>query len=222
VIAGIILAAGSSSRLGRPKQLLPLAGEPLIRHTVRRVLESSLDHVFVVIGDDADAVRDALEDLPVQFVPNPRAADGQSTSVVAGIRALLDTAEINDGQEPEAAIMLLGDQPTIDPEIIDEVIRHWRETSAPVVAARYRDVVSSPILFASPIFPELLQLQGDTGARNIVRSKRETGELATVTVDRPAPQDVDTEDDYQRLVATFSPSTSAEPEDGSQNPSVSQ
>lgn len=203
MIAGVILAAGHSLRLGRPKQLLPLAGEPLIRHTVRRVLESSLDEVIVVIGDDADAVRDALEGLPVQIVTNPLAIAGQSTSVVAGLTALLGAPESASGREPEAVVMLLGDQPTIDPAVINAVIQQWHESNAPVIATRYSDILGSPILFASSLFPELLQLHGDIGARDIVRAKRDTGELTTVTVNLPAPPDVDTEEDYQRLLAAF-------------------
>lgn len=204
MIAGIILAAGRSSRLGRPKQLLPLAGEPLIRHTVRRVLESSLDRVLVVVGSDSDAVREALEGFPVLFVPNPRAADGQSTSVVAGVRALSDI-EPAGNLDIEAVVMLLGDQPTINPSVIDTVIQRWRESNAPIAAARYTDLMGSPVLFARSLFPDLLQLQGDTGARDILRAKRETGNLELIPIDRPAPQDVDTEEDYQRLLATFTP-----------------
>ncbi len=205
MIAGIILAAGRSSRLGRPKHLLPLADEPIIRHTARRVRASTLDEVLVVIGEDADAVRDALEGLPVRLVVNPRAAEGQSTSVVAGMTALLNASQTAGSRAVEAVVMLLGDQPTIDPETIDGVIHRWRESGAPVAAAHYCDLLGSPILFASPLFPELLRLQGDIGAREIVRAKRETGELATVTVDRPAPQDVDTDEEYQRLLASFTP-----------------
>ena len=204
MIAGIILAAGSSSRLGRPKQLLTLAGEPLIRHTVLHALESVLDRVLVVIDDDSGAIVKALEGLPVQLVPNSRAVEGQSTSVVAGIRALMD-AEAEGPDQVEAVVMLLGDQPTIDPAVIDAVIQHWRESNAPIVAACYLDLMGSPVLFASTLFPDLLQIQGDTGARNILRAKRQSGEIASVLVDRYAPPDVDTEEDYRRLLETFKP-----------------
>jgi molybdenum cofactor cytidylyltransferase len=182
---------------------LPLAGEPLIRHTVRRALASSLDHVIAVVGDHGDAVREALEGLAVQIVVNPRAAEGQSTSVVAGVRELLDASEAEGNSEAEAVVILLGDQPTIDPGIIDAVIRRWRESNTPVTAARYTDLVGSPVLFARTLFPDLLRLQGDTGARDILRAKRLTGDLTTVTVEHPAPRDVDSEEDYQRLLATF-------------------
>ncbi len=123
VIAGIVLAAGRSSRLGRPKQLLPVHGEPLIRHTLRRVLASSLDQVILVVGHEADVVRDAVAGLPVECVFNPDAAAGQSTSVRAGLAAL--------SPEVEAAVFILGDQPGVDPKVIDALIAAWRDVTRP-------------------------------------------------------------------------------------------
>ncbi len=155
VIAGIVLAAGRSSRLGRPKQLLPVHGEPLIRHTLRRVLASSLDQVILVVGHEADEVRDAVADLPVECVFNPDAAAGQSTSVRAGLAAL--------SPEVEAAVFILGDQPGIDPNVIDALIAAWRASGSPVVVPRYEDRMGNPVLFDRRVFPELAALEGDTG-----------------------------------------------------------
>jgi molybdenum cofactor cytidylyltransferase len=195
VIAGIILAAGQSSRLGRPKQLLPLAGEPLIRHTLRRVLASSLDEVILVVGHEAAAVRAAVADLPVRIVENPAADQGQSTSVLAGLAALTLATE--------AVIILLGDQPGVAPDVIDALIATWRDTAAPVVAPRYRDVLGNPVLFARRVFPELATLQGDTGARSVVRAHEAAGLMAVVPVPSSAPRDVDTEADYAELATSF-------------------
>jgi molybdenum cofactor cytidylyltransferase len=199
VIAGVILAAGSSSRLGRPKLLLPLHGEPLIRHTVRRALQSSLDEVIVVVGHEGEAVSAAIADLPVEIVPNPDSALGQSTSVVAGIEALA---------EPHAAVVfLLGDQPGIDPQAIDALIAAWKASHAPIVAPRYRDTIGNPVLFDRRIFPELRALGGDVGARAIIRKYQAKGELELVPVDASAPPDVDTEEDYTAMLASFSSET---------------
>lgn len=195
MIAGIVLAAGSSSRLGRPKQLLPLAGEPLIRRTVRRILASSLDELFVVVGHEAEAVTAALSDLPARIVYNPNAARGQSTSVLAGLDALPANAE--------AALFLLADQPGIDPAVIDALIAAWRESRAPIAAPRYTGGIGNPVLFDRRVFPELMSLQGDAGARPVVRAHREAGDLLLVPIDAPAPPDVDTEADYAALLATF-------------------
>ena len=193
MIAGVVLAAGQSSRLGRPKQLLPLRGEPLLRHTVRAILASSLDDVLVVLGHDAEAVRAAIFDLPVRIVFNPEFARGQSTSVRAGLHALTP--------DTEAAMFLLGDQPGIDPDLIDALIAAWRETNAPVVAPSYADGVGNPVLFDRGVFPELLHIEGDRGANPIVRAYRRRGSLGTVPVEHAAPPDVDTEDDYAALLA---------------------
>lgn len=202
MIAGVVLAAGSSSRLGRPKQLLPLHGEPLLRHTLRAILASSLDEVLVVIGHEAAAVQAAIADLPVRTVFNPDYALGQSTSIRAGLHALLP--------ETTAAIFLLGDQPGIDPGVINALIQTWRHTSAPVAAPRYTDGIGNPVLFDRGVFPELTSLAGDRGAQPIVRAYQRQGRLKTTPVDAPAPPDVDTDDDYTAiLAATKSPSPRA-------------
>jgi molybdenum cofactor cytidylyltransferase len=197
VIAGIVLAAGRSSRLGRPKQLLPLGGEPLIRHTLRQVLASSLDEVILVIGHKADEVRVAVAGLPVECVINTDAAAGQSTSVRAGLAALSPDAE--------SAVFVLGDQPGVDPNVIDALVAAWRATGFPVVAPRYEDRIGNPVLFDRRVFPELALLEGDAGARPVVRAYQATGELQLVPVDGAAPPDVDTEADYAALIATLSP-----------------
>jgi molybdenum cofactor cytidylyltransferase len=205
VIAGIILAAGSSSRLGRPKQLLSVGGAPLIRHTVRRALQSSLDEVLVVVGFEGEAVRRALGDLPVRIVENPEAASGQSTSVVAGIEALQELATPTRlGIAIEAVVFLLGDQPGVEPKVIDALVAAWHETRAPVVAPRYTGGIGNPVLFDRRVFPELIALGGDVGARAIVRKYHAAGDLVLVPVDHAAPPDVDTEADYAALLQSFS------------------
>jgi molybdenum cofactor cytidylyltransferase len=197
VIAGIVLAAGRSSRLGRPKQLLPLHGEPLIRHTLRQVLASSLDEVILVIGHKADEVRAAAAGLPVECVLNADAAAGQSTSVRAGLAAL--------SPDVESAVFVLGDQPGVDPNVIDALVAAWRESRSPVVAPRYEDRIGNPVLFDRRVFPELALLEGDAGARPVVRAYQDTGELQLIPVDGAAPPDVDTEADYAALIAALSP-----------------
>lgn len=196
MIAGIVLAAGSSSRLGRPKQLLAVQGEPLLRLTLRRVLGTRLDVVYVVLGHHADEIAATISDLPVRIVRNPDAAQGQSTSVLAGL-ATLPEADV------EAVVFLLGDQPQIDPDLVSSLIARWQDTGASVVAPRYTDGIGNPILFAHRVLPEFVGLRGDTGARAIVGAHRERGDIALVDVAAPAPRDVDTEADYQALLASL-------------------
>jgi molybdenum cofactor cytidylyltransferase len=203
VIAGIVLAAGQSSRLGRPKQLLPVHGEPLIRHTLRQVLASSLDQVILVIGHEADEVRAAVADLPVACVFNPDAAVGQSTSLRAGLAAL--------SPDVEAAVFILGDQPGVDPAVIDALVTAWRTSGAAVAAPRYEDRMGNPVLFDRRVFPELAALEGDTGARPVVRAHHDCGDLHVVPVPGHAPPDVDTEADYAALIAALSPQPASIP-----------
>jgi molybdenum cofactor cytidylyltransferase len=197
VIAGIVLAAGRSSRLGRPKQLLLVHGEPLIRHTLRHVLASSLDQVILVVGHEAEEVRNAVAGLPVICAFNPDAAAGQSTSVRSGIASILP--------EVEAAVFILGDQPGVDPNVIDALIGAWRELRPPVVAPLYADRMGNPVLFDRRVFPELVLLEGDTGARPVVCAYQDSGELQIVPIAGAAPPDVDTEADYEALITEMTP-----------------
>ena len=197
MIAGIVLAAGSSSRLGRPKQLLPLKGEPLLRFTLQRILTTRLDAVYVVLGHHGDDIGRSLADLPVRIVDNPHAGQGQSTSVIAGLRAVAPA-------EPDAVIMLLGDQPLVDPEVVNRLVARWQETRTGVVAPRYAGGPGrNPILFDRALFPEFMTLSGDIGAREIVRAHQACGDISLVEVNTSPPRDVDTEADYQSLLASL-------------------
>ncbi len=193
MIAGIILAAGQSRRLGRPKQLLSLSGEPLIRVTVRRVLASILDQIVLVVGDDAEKIITSVADLPVRVVVNPDAASGQSTSLRAGLSAL--------PPDTEAVVFLLGDQPEVDPCVIDALIAAWRDDRSLVIAPRYPEGMGNPILFDRQVFPELVSLEGDVGARAVVLAHQKAGDLELVSVGGHRPSDVDTESDYLALLA---------------------
>lgn len=201
MIAGIVLAAGRSSRLGRPKQLLPLQGEPLLRFTLQRILTTSLDVVYVVLGHRADEITEFVADLPVQIVDNPNAEEGQSTSVLAGLRAVFP-------MNPDAVMILLGDQPLVDPGVVNRLIARWQETRTGVVAPRYTGGPGrNPILFDRVVLPELMTLSGDIGARDIVRAHQKRGDISLVEVDSPAPRDVDTEEDYAQLLSSLALAT---------------
>lgn len=190
-VAGIVLAAGQSLRLGRPKQLLDLHGEPLLRRAVRNALAARFDEVLLVLGHRADDYAMAVGDLGQRVVINPDYADGQSTSVRAGLAAISPSVD--------AVLFLLGDQPRVGPDIINAVIARYEETHAPVVMPTYGGVPANPVLFDASLFPELRQVTGDEGARAVV--KRHRDEVAHVAVSAgPPPRDVDTEKDYQALL----------------------
>ena len=193
-VSGVILAAGQSSRLGRPKQVLDVFGEPLLRHVVRHAVASRLDEVVLVLGHEADRIAPAVGDWGQRTVVNPDYAEGQSTSVHVGLAAIDPRAE--------AVLFLLGDQPRVDPRIIDAVIARFRETRAPIVMPTYGGIPANPVLFAAKLFPDLARVTGDEGARSIVKSHRDL--VAHVAVsDDLVPQDVDTESDYRGLLAAM-------------------
>jgi molybdenum cofactor cytidylyltransferase len=201
-VAVIVLAAGASRRLGRPKQLLPLGGEPLIRHTVRNALAARASEVVVVLGNQADAIEQAIGPLGQRVVFNPDFADGQSTSMVAGIRAL--------PADTDAAMIVLGDQPTVSPALLDALIDQYERANAAIVQPRYQGgIPGNPVLLAAPLFPELLAVSGDLGAREVIRAHR--SEIVFVDTDAPVPPDVDDEGDYAALTTLWEslhPSTS--------------
>lgn len=189
-VAGIVLAAGGSRRLGRPKQLLELDGRPLATHAASRALDSRCDEVIVVTGADGQAVEQALDGYAVRVVRNPRWEEGQGTSLAAGVAAC--------GDDVDAAVILLADQPGIPVELIDRVIDAYRDEDAGIAMAEYGNQRGHPVLFARRFFPELLLLDADVGGRDIIRANRDALVLVDGGFETP-PRDVDTEDAWSAL-----------------------
>ena len=194
MISGVILAAGRSSRLGRPKQLLPLAGVPLLTHVLRSAAASQLDEVVLVLGHEASRIAAAVGEWGQRVVVNPDYAAGQSTSLRAGLGAIDPTAE--------AALFLLGDQPEVAAPVIDAVIAAYRTSGGPIVVPHYGGQPGNPILFARRLFPALARVAGDEGARGVVRAHA-TDVVAVPVGEGPPPRDVDTEEDYAALLAAW-------------------
>jgi molybdenum cofactor cytidylyltransferase len=191
MIAAIILAAGQSSRMGQHKLLLPLLGKPLLLHVVDHASAAGFDEVLVVVGYHAEAVRALLTNRPVRVIENPVYAQGQSTSMRAGIAAL--------APQTEAAMLLLADQPLVSPAILQQLLQAWQATAKPIVAPYYGGQRGNPVLFARALFPELLSVTGDQGGREILQ--RHAREVEPVQIaDADAAQDLDTWQEYQALL----------------------
>jgi molybdenum cofactor cytidylyltransferase len=190
LIAAIVLAAGESTRMGRQKLTLPMPdGRPLVRVAVERVLATAPDETVVVLGRDAEAIAQTLSGLPVRTVVNPRYAEGQSTSLRAGLDAL--------GPDTVAAVVALGDQPSQDPGVIRRLIAAFHATARPIVVPVYRNGRGNPVLFAAALFDELRAVTGDRGGRDVIA--RDPARVAEVAVDMPMPADVDTPADYEAV-----------------------
>jgi len=189
VTAAIVLAAGLSRRMGRPKLLLTLEGRPVIRHTVERMLAAGLSDVIVVVGPEHEAIRQALEGLPVRLAVNPTPEAGQASSVRRGIQAVSPLATV--------ALIALGDQPWVSADVIHRLLAALAAPGKRIAAPRYADGLGNPVLFAADVFPELLALTGDRGARAVV--EKDASRLAVVDVAQAMPRDLDTPEDYERL-----------------------
>lgn len=188
LVGAIVLAAGASTRMGQPKQLLPVAGQPMVRRVTEAVCTGGLEQVVVVLGAHADAVAAALERLPVEMVINSAWREGMSTSVRAGIGALRP--------EIDAALLVLADQPGLRPELLRSLVARYRASGALIVAPYYGGRRGNPVLFDRALFAELETVEGDRGGRAIMA--RHEADLEQVEVEDPAVvSDVDTPEDYE-------------------------
>jgi molybdenum cofactor cytidylyltransferase len=159
----IILAAGASSRMGQPKQLLPWKGRTLLRRAAETALPSDCFPIVIVLGSSADLCRKELQGLPVTIVENSHWREGMGTSVAAGTKALLRL-------EPEspAVLFLLVDQPSLTSSYLELLLSEWERRPESIIATRYGDVGGTPAIFPQAHFDELQRCQGDHGARRII------------------------------------------------------
>ncbi|MDQ2691444.1 MAG: selenium cofactor biosynthesis protein YqeC [Chloroflexota bacterium] len=198
-VAGIILAAGGSTRFGQPKQLLNWKGQPFVRAVAQTALEAGLAPVVVVTGANADPVHSALAGLDVRVVHNADWASGQGSSIGAGLASLLPSQAPGSRQrQPGGAIFLLTDQPQITPSVLRALVEKHAETLHPVVAPMVMDQRANPVLFDRATFDDLLELKGDVGGRAIFHKHRV--EYLPWHDDRML-LDVDTPEMYQRLLS---------------------
>lgn len=189
-VVGIVLAAGRGARMGRPKQLLPLDGRPMLQHVLDAAAAAPLDDLVLVLGHAAGEVRAALRPPPgTRVVVNAAHAEGQSTSLRAGLAAAPEGAL--------AAVVLLGDQPEVRAEAVAALVAAHARSVAPVLRAAYGGRAAHPVLLGRAIWPAAMALRGDAGARALI--SREAVEL--VEVGGAPPEDVDTPADHAALVA---------------------
>ena len=194
MVAGLLLASGASRRFGSNKLLADLAGRPVARWSAE-ALAAAVDSLVVVIPPESAALRAVLRGLPVRFVENDTAHEGMASSIRAGVAAL--------SRDVEAVVIALGDQPTIDPQVVRRVVTAWRAApvGASAVTTAYTDGRGHPTLFAAEHFPSLLTLEGDRGARDLLASLGDA--VAVVEVAGARPADVDTPETLEKLARTF-------------------
>ncbi len=200
-VAGIVLAAGSSTRMGRNKLLLELDGEAVVRRAARTAIAAGLDPVVVVTGHEHEAVKARLHDLRVRSVSNTEHAKGTHTSVAAGVSALgasaLNASALGD--DCAAAVVILADMPFVTASMLRDVVARYRRSHAPLVVSRYGgDVTAPPILYDRSLFGELARMDARCG-RAVVRRHLDSAVMADWPTD--AARDLDRPADYERARA---------------------
>ena len=207
-VSAIVLAAGEGRRMGSAPQrakgglagdpalklALRLGGKSLLRRVVEAALAAPVGEIVVVLGHGAAELEQELpRDPRVRTVYNPDYATGQSSSLRAGINAI--------ASQSQAAVFLLGDQPLISSQAIEALVGEFRRSKSAIVRPRYRGTPGNPVLFSRALFPELLQVTGDQGGRELLA--RHQVDVAMVDLNLESPVDIDTKNDYSLLIRKF-------------------
>ncbi|MCF2494237.1 nucleotidyltransferase family protein [Dyadobacter chenhuakuii] len=188
----IILAAGNSSRLGKPKQLLRYQDKTLIRHVTQAAIAAKSTSVTVVTGSNADLIAKELDSLPCHAVYNPDWESGMASSLVTGVQHQMASQPGISG-----VIFAVSDQPFVTVDLFNALIDRALEGNAGIVASAYENTFGTPVLFSSKYFPALLKLSGTEGAKKLITK------FASDVTPVPFPSggiDIDTQADYQKLL----------------------
>jgi molybdenum cofactor cytidylyltransferase len=189
--AGLILAAGASTRMGTPKQLLRVQGTTLLERMCAEALSSMLDKVIVILGFRAEAMKHALHGIlphpKLKVVENSAYDQGISSSIIAGVSEIMDTHD--------HAMLLLADMPFINAGLIDLLLLRYLDSNLPLGAVQLKSKRSHPVIFNRMLYPQLLQLRGDVGARALFRKYRDQACLVEPDFFYD-DSDIDTPEDY--------------------------
>ncbi len=188
----IILAAGSSSRLGRPKQLLQFNNQSLLKHIVNVALEAAIGPVMVVLGAAADLLKKELDETTIISVINKDWQEGMGSSIRFGLQQFTDRFS-----DAEGVIFTVCDQPFITSSLLNELVTVYQQKKNPVVASVYEETKGTPAFFHRDIFPELLALKADKGAKQIINNHKDHMGLVSFPM---GSRDIDTETDYVQLL----------------------
>ncbi|MFP5364397.1 MAG: NTP transferase domain-containing protein [Thermoleophilia bacterium] len=188
-ITGLVLGAGGSSRLGRPKQLLPYGERTLLDHTVQVARRSGFDQIVVPIGGAADEVRERVDLSGADVVVNYDYGDGCSSSIAAALETVDPRCEV--------LVLMLGDQPGVTPQIVRALVDGRGD--APLAVCRYDDGRGHPLAFDRRVFSQLADLHGDKGVWRLLEQRAD--EVVEVRIAGNVPLDVDTPEDYQAVLA---------------------
>jgi len=187
----IILAAGESSRLGFPKQTLLYKGKTLLELAIEAGLKSKCNFVNVVLGANFDTVENGIKQFGVGIIRNANWAEGMASSIRIGIAHLQKVDEIDN------VIIMLCDQPFVTRAVIDNLLYKQQETGKKIIACTYNDIIGVPVLFDRSLFNELILLQGDDGAKEVLTNH--PNDIAAIPFNKGGI-DIDTLTDYENLI----------------------
>jgi len=192
LIAAIVLAAGLSTRMGRPKLTLPIAEKTVLERVLDAFRSSKVDEIVVVLGADAAQIRRSVKFGDERVVINPDYRRGMSGSLKTGLGAV--------EKQADAVIIALGDQPLLAPRTIDGMVDEYLASRAPVVVPVYRGRRGNPVLFDRSLFAQIMRIEGDRGAKSVVNGN-EAGLRELRVEDRGTLMDIDTPSDYRKVVS---------------------
>jgi len=187
----IILAAGRSARMGSPKQLLSYQGKNLLQHTIDIASVSEIGPIIVVLGSGIEEISAQLNTNSLTIIENPNWESGMASSVVCGLNAMN-----NLYPDTEAVILMVCDQPFVNAKLLKDLIKKQKESGSSIVASSYENIHGTPALFHKEHFTELSLLNGDSGARSLIKKYAES--IKTIPFDQGSI-DIDTMDDYRNL-----------------------
>lgn len=190
----ILLAAGSSSRLGRPKQLINYQGKTLIQYSIEVARQSAAEDLVVVLGANSKLIQTGIQSKDIPMLVHAHWEEGMSSSMQCGLRHLSTTSQV------EQVILMLCDQPYVSQELLDQLIHEKKTSGKGIVACRYAGTVGVPALFDQCYFLELLELKGSEGAKKVILSHLEDVFL----IDFPlGAVDLDTEEDVNQFLTRY-------------------
>lgn len=199
-VAGVLLVAGSSSRMGFPKPLLPFGDQTLLALLLERILKSDLARIIVVLGPKAEEIKKEIQKVDgssrLTIVYNPDFKKGLSSSISAGLAQI--------GPHISGVMFLVGDQPLLTTAVINVLIRVFKQSPAPIVVPLYGEAQGNPALFSTSLIPELLKVTGDTGGRGLIKKYWNRVKKVPIRHQRIG-WDMDTWEDYQTALKSFRP-----------------